>query len=409
MKILMIEPLGKSLPLVYRSRIPFLGLITVAANMDDGDKIHYLDERFDSVDFEEETDLVALTGLTHQASRAYEIAKGFREKGIPVVMGGIHATILPEEAGMYVDAVVVGEAEGKWEKLIEDLKKGTLEKTYSSSKRPDMEHTKIPRRDLLRSKDYIPFDLIQATRGCPLNCEFCSVPQAFGKKCRQRPAEEVVDEVRGLSETFFFVDDNMMVSYHYFESIFEELRTIGKKWFCLGSSHMLKLPGFLEKMVEAGCWALYIDMGPWLSMNLTQDGAGLKEKEFYERLLDTLKARGVKVIGSFVFGYDHDDEGVFERTVELARYLNIDEAEFHILTPFPGTSLHDRLEREGRIISRDWSKYSATQVVFKPKRISPEKLQEGYWTAWREFYRDGAVTEESEGDVSIQTINILPD
>jgi radical SAM superfamily enzyme YgiQ (UPF0313 family) len=347
--------------------------------------------------------------LTHQASRAYEIAKGFREKGIPVVMGGIHATILPEEAGMYVDAVVVGEAEGKWEKLIEDLKKGTLEKTYSSSKRPDMEHTKIPRRDLLRSKDYIPFDLIQATRGCPLNCEFCSVPQAFGKKCRQRPAEEVVDEVRGLSETFFFVDDNMMVSYHYFESIFEELRTIGKKWFCLGSNHMLKLPGFLEKMVTAGCWALYIDMGPWLSMNLTQDGAGLKEKAFYERLLDTLKARGVKVIGSFVFGYDHDDEGVFERTVELARYLNIDEAEFHILTPFPGTSLHDRLEREGRIISRDWSKYSATQVVFKPKRISPEKLQEGYWTAWREFYRDGAVTEESEGDVSIQTINILPD
>lgn len=409
MKILMIEPLGKSLPLVYRSRIPFLGLITVAANMDDGDRIHYLDERFDSVDFEEETDLVALTGLTHQASRAYEIAKGFREKGIPVVMGGIHATILPEEAGMYVDAVVVGEAEGKWEKLIEDLKKGTLEKTYSSSKRPDMEHAKIPRRDLLRSKDYIPFDLIQATRGCPLNCEFCSVPQAFGKKCRQRPAEEVVDEVRGLSETFFFVDDNMMVSYHYFESIFEELRTIGKKWFCLGSNHMLKLPGFLEKMVTAGCWALYIDMGPWLSMNLTQDGAGLKEKAFYERLLDTLKARGVKVIGSFVFGYDHDDEGVFERTVELARSLNIDEAEFHILTPFPGTSLHDRLEREGRIISRDWSKYSATQVVFKPKRISPEKLQEGYWTAWREFYRDGAVTEESEGDVSIQTINILPD
>ncbi len=408
MKILLIEPKGRPLPLVYRTRIPYLGLITVAALMNDEDEIHYLDERFDRVDFEEEADLVALTGLTHQASRAYEIAKGFREKGIPVAMGGIHATMLPDEAGRHVDAVVVGEAEGKWEKLIGDLEKGTLKKMYQSSERPEMEHTRIPRRDLLRSKDYIPFDLIQATRGCPLNCEFCSVPHAFGKKCRQRPTEEVIDEVRGLTKTFFFVDDNMMVSYRYFESIFEGLREIRKRWFCLGSHHMLKLPGLLDKMVAAGCWALYLDMGPWLSMSLSEEGSSLKEKETYKGLLHRLKARGIKVIGSFVFGYDHDDEGIFEKTVAFARSSNIDEAEFHILTPFPGTRLYERLEREGRIISRDWSRYSATQVVFKPKRISPEALQEGYWVAWREFYKDDVI-EESEDGLRIQTIKVLPD
>jgi radical SAM superfamily enzyme YgiQ (UPF0313 family) len=408
MKIILIEPLGTSLPLVYRSRIPFLGLITVAALINDGDEIRYLDERFDHLDFNEGADLVALTGLTHQASRAYEIAKAFRERGTPVIMGGIHATMLPEEAGKYVDAVVVGEAEGKWENLVEDLKKGTLRKTYSSSERPDLEHTRIPRRDLLRDKDYIPFDLMQATRGCPLNCEFCSVPQAFGSNCRQRPPEEVINEVRGLAKTFFFVDDNMIVNHRYFESIFEGLKETNKKWFCLGSNHLLKLPGFLNKMIEAGCWALYLDMGPWLSMSLSEGGSGFKEQELYERFLDRLKADGIKVIGSFVFGYDHDDEGVFEKTVDFARSLNIDEAEFHILTPFPGTRLHDRLQREGRIISRDWSKYSATQVVFKPKRISPEKLQEGYRTAWNEFYEDDAI-EESEDGLRIQTIKILPD
>lgn len=408
MKILLIEPLGRSLPLVYRGRIPFLGLITVAVLMNDRDEIHYLDERFDRVDYEEEADLVALTGLTHQASRAYEIAQGFKEKGIPVVMGGIHVTMLPEEAGRHVDAVVVGEAEGKWERLIDDLKKGTLKKIYASSERPEMEQARIPRRDLLRSKDYIPIDLLQATRGCPLNCEFCSVPQAFGSRCRQRPPDKVIDEIRGLAKTFFFVDDNMMVSYRYFERIFEGLREIEKKWFCLGSHHMMKLPGYLDKMVWAGCWALYLDMGPWLSMNLSEEGSSLKEKEVYKNLLDGLKAKGVKVIGSFVFGYDHDDEGVFEKTVAFARSLNIDEAEFHILTPFPGTRLHERLEREGRIISRDWSKYSATQVVFRPKKMPPETLQDGYWTAWREFYKDDVI-EKSDDGLSIHTIKILPD
>lgn len=408
MKVLFIEPLGSSIPLIYRRQIPFLGLITVAALMDDADDIRYIDERFEPVPFHEGADLVVLTGLTHQANRAYEIADAFRNKGIPVVMGGIHATVLPDEAKAHVDAVIVGEAEGKWEDMLADLKRGSLNKIYLSSKRPDLKRFRIPRRDLLRSKGYLPFDLIQATRGCPMKCDFCIVPDAFGRRCRYRPPEEVLDEVRGLEKTFFFVDDNMILNYRYFDQIFQGLKDIGKNWFCLGSTQLFKMPHFLDRMAEAGCWAIYIDMGPWLSMSLSNSGSMLKERELYGRFVDRLKEKGMKVVGSFVFGYDHDDEGVFERTVKFALSLRIDEAEFHILTPFPKTRLYQRLEKEGRIIDRDWSHYSATKVVFRPKRMSPETLQMGYWTAWKEFFRS-EIIEESPDGLSINSTRIFPD
>jgi radical SAM superfamily enzyme YgiQ (UPF0313 family) len=407
MKALLIEPAGRPVPLAYRRMVPFLGLITVASLMTEVDEIRYLDERFDPVDVREDADLVALTGLTHQAPRAYEIARGFRDRGIPVIMGGVHATVLPQEAAAHVDAVILGEAEGQWTTVFEDLGKGSLRKTYGPSIQPELEQSAFPRRDLLRSKPYLPFDLLQATRGCPLQCEFCSVPATFGRKCRRRPVEEVYEEILGLSETFFFVDDNMLVSHPYFERIFDAIQGVGKQWFCLGSLHLLRVPGFLGRMARAGCWAFYLDMGPWLSMNLSSSGLRMKEKDLLKGMIDRVKAEGIKLLGSFVFGYDHDDQGIFERTVALARDLEVDEVEFHILTPFPGTRLYDRLEREGRIITRNWSQYSATRVVFQPKAMSPEALQEGYWSAWREFYGEETV-EESEGELIVRATRIFP-
>jgi hypothetical protein len=220
--------------------------------------------------------------------------------------------------------------------------------------------------------------------------------------------EDVYQEILGLSETFFFVDDNMVVSHPYFERIFDAIQGVGKQWFCLGSLHLLRVPGFLGRMARAGCWALYIDMGPWLSMNLSGSGLRMKEKDLLKGMIDRVKAEGIKLLGSFVFGYDHDDQGIFERTVALARDLAVDEAEFHILTPFPGTRLCDRLDREGRIICRNWSQYSATQVVFQPKAMSPEALQEGYWSAWREFYGEDAV-EDPDGELIVRATRIFPD
>jgi len=361
-------------------------LITVAAQFPRDWQVSFTDERLEPVDLEERVDLVLLSAMTYQAPRAYQIADWFRARGAKVILGGPHPSVLPREASFHADAVVVGEAEGTLPQMLRDLQNGSLQRVYRCPEKIDLTELPIPRRDLLRGKGYLPVDLIQATRGCPVNCEFCAVSATFGRGYRMRPPMEVLSEVRDLGPYLFFVDDNLLLKRSYTEKLLEGMLALQKKWVCLGSIRIGDDPGLLDLMAKSGCWLMYVDMGPWLSANFSARTPNLQQEERCYRNIQKIHEAGIEVIGSFAFGFDHDDPGVFERTVRFCQRARLDEVEFLILTPYPRTRLFERLEGEGRIIERDWAKYNTMNVVFRPRSMTPEQLLEGYRMAWREFY-----------------------
>lgn len=386
MRVRLIYPDGGDFPLRYRKRIASLGLVTMAGLFPLDWEVKLTDERLEPIDFDEATDLVAISAMTYQASRAYAIADAFRERRTKVILGGPHPSVLPQEAALHADAVVVGEAEGILSQLLKDLQNDMLKGVYRCGERVELSHLALPRRDLLRGKGYLPVDLIQVARGCPVNCEFCSVPGTFGREYRIRPLPDVLSEIGTLSPHLFFVDDNLLIKKSYTEKLLQAVLPLDRKWVCLGSLRVADDPGLLHLMAQSGCWLMYVDMGPWLSANLSEKNKGLHQKE---RCLDQIRKiheAGIEVIGSFAFGFDHDDPGVFERTVRFAQEARLDEVEFLVLTPYPKTRLFERLEEEGRIVERDWAKYNTMHVVFQPKCMSADQLLEGYRQAWREFY-----------------------
>jgi radical SAM superfamily enzyme YgiQ (UPF0313 family) len=407
-KITLLDPAGRQSPLEYRTGVRYLGLVTVAALTGDRAEIVYVDERRGPVDFDAKTDLVGITALTFQAGRAYAVADEYRRRGVPVVMGGMHATLLPEEAAAHADCVVRGEAEALWPIVLDDFAAGRLKPLYESSERSCLDRMVHPRRDLQRRPGYVPMDLIQTTRGCPMNCDYCVVPSVLGRQCRNRPVAEVVAELAAMERIVMFVDDNMLVNRDYFTELFRAMVPRGKLWSGLGSYRMKDDPALLDLMAASGCWALYVDIGPWLSLNLKPGKEDLPQKRKFVDFFARLKGLGIKVIGAFTVGFDVDDESIFERTVAFAREVGMEEAEFNLVTPYPKTRLRAKLEAQGRLLTRDWHDHSTTRVTYVPRRMTPERLQEGYEWMWREFYAHADVRMTPDGPV-VRTDWIFPD
>jgi len=369
--------------------------------------ISFTDERIEAIDYDEPADMVAISAMTCQAKRAYDIADEYRRRGVPVVMGGIHPSLSPEESALHADAVVVGEAEGSWEPLVEDFRAGRMKPYYKCVERPKMEEVAWPRRDLLNGKGYIPMESLQVSRGCPVNCEFCSVPGLFGTSYRGRPVGEALAELEKMGEYIFFVDDNFHLAKRRSYELFDGMAGMGKKWTGLAPLNVAADEEYLKRLVKSGCWLLYVDVGPWMSASFGEKRAGFTTAEKHLDNIKRLHDSGIKLIASFVFGYDYDDKGVFERTVEFAKKTGIEECEFLILTPYPNTRLHTKLDAEGRIIDRDLSHYTTTKVVYRPKLMTPDELYEGYITAWKEFY-SGDIVEETPDGVLIKTMAQFP-
>jgi len=410
MKLKLIYPEWGNFPLYYRRYIHTLGPITVAGLTPPDVQISFTDERIEPLDFTEPADLVAISAMTCQAMRAYDIADEYRRRGVPVVLGGIHPSLMPEESAQHADAVVVGEAEGTWERLIEDFKAGgagALKPLYNCIERPKMEEVAWPKRELIRGKGYIPMESMQVSRGCPVNCEFCSVPGLFGTSYRGRPIKEALAELEKMGEYIFFVDDNFHLAKRRTYELFDGMAGMGKKWTGLAPLNVGQDEEYVKRLVRSGCWLLYVDVGPWMSASFGEKRAGFTTAEKHLDNIKRLHDAGIKLIASFVFGYDHDDKGTFERTVEFAKKTGIEECEFLILTPYPKTRLHDKLSAQGRIIVTDLSKYTTTNVVFKPKLMSPEELYAGYITAWKEFYSSEIVEETSIG-LRVKTLAQFP-
>jgi len=374
---------------VIAFKFPLLSTSLLASLTPSPHEVKIIDESLSEIDFEEEIDLVAITAITPLARRAYEIGDRFRERGAKVVIGGIHATWLPQEAKAHADAVAIGEADETWPQILRDAQKGELKPFYRQEERTNLARLPIPRRDLLPRKGYLFHNLIQTTRGCPYDCEFCSVTALHGKTYRMRPIEEVEKEIQSLEHSkayIFFVDDNIVGNLAYAKALLTMLSHYRLRWVSQGPIHISENEEILSLLAKAGCHGLFIGFESLREENLRLMGKRMNRIKNYEEAIRRLHESGIGVYGSFVFGYDYDDPTVFDEFLEFAERNRIEGAFLPVLTPFPGTRIYKRLKEEGRILTEDWSKYDMATVVFRPKRMTREELQEGFWKVNRSFY-----------------------
>ena len=338
------------------------------------------------VDLDAPADWVAITAATASAPRAYEIADAFRARKIPVVMGGIHATVLPDEAATHVDAVVIGEAEPVWQTVLADLAGNRLKPRYESDGFHDLAGMPVPRRDLLKADRYLTINVVQTARGCPNACTFCTVSAIFGRRYRFRPVDEVVDELRGLGGWVGFVDDNIVGNPNRAKELFEALIPLNLRWIGQGELTMAKDPELLKLARRSGCQAMFIGLESVSAENLRATKKSSNMGYDMGEAIGKVHKAGIEIIGSFVLGLEGDDPGVFKRTADFARRNKLAAAQFSVLTPFPGTVVHEQLAQEGRIEDPDWSHYTMSNVVFRPRQMSAERLREGQRETYGRFY-----------------------
>ena len=357
-------------------------------------EVEFFDERVEVLPDYFETDLVAISVETFTARRAYQIAAKIRTTGIPVVLGGIHPTAMPEEALNYCDAVVIGEAEGIWEEVIEDLKNGSLKRIYSQEGKPSLKDIHF-NRALFKDKKYTPIIPIQFGRGCKSSCEFCSVHAFFGKGIRHRPIEEVVSEIKQLkAKNIFFVDDNILINEGVTEELLEALIPLKIKWTSQASIDIVNNPKLLKLMKESGCMSLIIGFETMDDRNLKLMGKGINISNDYEDAIRILGDYGIMIYGTFIIGYDFDDTSTFNTIYDFAMNNNLMLANFNPLIPMPGTRLYERFEKEGRLIYEKWwldSRYRYGDTVFIPKGMSAEDLAEGCYKSRIDFNKYSAI------------------
>ncbi len=389
MKLLIIAPKwpdGSLWGQIY-FRFPYLALTTLAALTGEDWKVSIIDENVDAIDFSDSPDLVAITIMTPLAKRGYEIADAFRGKGVSVVLGGIHPTMMKDEAKTHADSVVMGEAEKTWPLVLSDFKRGNLQPFYESANFCSLDKLAVPKRNLLNRKGYFFTNTVQTTRGCPFDCVFCSVTSFYGRTYRVRPVENVISEIGQMEKGFlFFVDDNIVGKPSYAKELFGALIPLKIKWFSQASLSVVKDRELLNLAQKSGCKGLFIGFESLSQENLRAMGKSTNRVSKYKDAIRMLHDHGIGIQGSFIFGMDHDDSSVFSDVIRFIEKTHLEAVLFSVLTPFPGTRIYETLQRENRIIDTDWEKYDMNHVVFRPKKMTPEELQEGFNWAYRRLY-----------------------
>ncbi|MBM4293851.1 MAG: B12-binding domain-containing radical SAM protein [Deltaproteobacteria bacterium] len=350
------------------------------------------DDMLEEITFKEDCDLVGLACMSHQAPRGYEIAAGFRRRGIPVVMGGFHATLAQEECQEHADALVLGEAEESWPLLLRDFQAGRLQPLYQAANRSDLKNLPVPRYDLLNLQKYeIKNTPLQTTRGCPYNCSFCEVTPFHGSKFRHRPADEVIHEIREVrrltgSNLLYFVDDNFVGHRGHAVELAEKMIPHKLIYGCMATVNVGDDPELLDLLARSGCGHLNIGIESISPESLKAINKKQNKIKDYERQLKAIRDRGIGFSVNVMFGLDGDDPGIFEATVDFLIRAKVPTAFMFIMAPRPGTKIQEQLLKEGRIFDHDWSHYSGFRVVYHPKHMSARQLEEGYWRANRRFY-----------------------
>lgn len=381
-------------PIKY-SLFPPLGLATLAAYLHEDDEVTLCDEHVEPVGLDDAPDLVAIEAYITSARRAYALADHYRQKGAHVALGGLHVTARPEEASRHADTVFLGPGEDTWPVFLAHLRAGRPGRVYRSQLR-SLAGQPRPRRDLLRRRLYLVPNSIVVSRGCPHACDFCYKEAFFagGRSFYTRAVDDALAEIDALpGRHLYFLDDHLFADARFAASLFEGMRGMGRLWQAAATVASVLRPGLLEKAAQSGLRSLFIGFETLDADNLREQGKHHNLRRDYAAAIRRLHELGVMVNGSFVFGMDHDDEGVFERTVAWAIEQGIETATFHILTPYPGTALHRRLASQGRILHHNWDLYDTRHAVFQPARMTPDALEAGYWRAYHDFYRYGAIVK----------------
>jgi radical SAM superfamily enzyme YgiQ (UPF0313 family) len=401
MKFLLVDPVttARSLSAVERRNLrlgigyPGLGLLTVAALTPPDIDVRYVDESIEDVDVLEEADLVGITVQAPTAPYAYELAAAFRRRGVPVVLGGIHVSLNPGEAASHADAIVTGEAESSWPRLVEDFRRGALRPLYGGNGPVNLDLSPTPRRELLRRESYQIANVIQASKGCPFGCEFCSLYAFTGPHPRFREVARVAEEVRRLPPgPVLFADDNIYAQPSYTHALFRALGPLRRHWVAESTWHIAFDAEALALARASGCVGLFLGLDsinrqPHVS-KVPCDGDAA---EVYVEAIRNVRRHGIAVVAAFVFGLDRDDQSVFERSFQVVRRGGADLVNFSSLVPYPGTPSYRRLRSEGRITEKDWSRFISPNVCFEPLGMSARDLAEGTRWAQAEFYSLGNV------------------
>jgi radical SAM superfamily enzyme YgiQ (UPF0313 family) len=402
MKIKMILPAlteAKSLfwrPIKYHL-FPPLGLATLAGYLDEDDQASIQDEHVEKLDLDDNPDLVVIQVYITNAYRSYQLADAYRLKGAYVCLGGLHVTSLPDEAACHADSIFLGPGEDTWPAFLADYRAGHPARVYRSQQRTLLGMPPI-RRDLINRRNYLVPNSIVVSRGCPHTCDFCYKEAFFkgGKSFYTQTVDRALVEIQSLpGRHLYFLDDHLFGSLRFAEALFDGMAGMGRLWQAAGTVNTVLKPGLLEKAAACGLRSLFIGFESLNPINLQAQNKRQNLKQDYSTAIRRLHDLGVMVNASFVFGMDEDDETVFERTVEWAIRQGIETATFHILTPYPGTVLHQRLAVQGRITTQNWDLYDTRHAVFQPAKMKAEALEAGYWRAYRDFYRWGSIFQSA--------------
>jgi radical SAM superfamily enzyme YgiQ (UPF0313 family) len=385
-------------PIKY-SLFPPLGLATLAGYLRDDDQVTIQDEHVEPLNLDDEPDLVAIQVYVTSAYRAYELADHYRRRGVHVALGGLHVTSLPEEAARHADTIFLGPGEDTWPAFLADFRAGRPGKVYRSRVRT-LAGLPRARRGLIKRHLYLVPNSIVVSRGCPHHCDFCYKDAFFegGKSFYTQVVDDALAEIERLpGRHLYFLDDHLFGDARFAAALFDGMKGMGRVWQAAGTVQAVLKPGLLEKAVESGLRSLFVGFETLNLNNLWAQHKYHNLNRDYDVAVRRLHELGVMINGSFVFGMDDDDSGdgvhpsVFERTVAWAIEQGIETATFHILTPYPGTALYQRLAAQGRITTSNWDLYDTRHAVFCPAKMSAETLEAGYWRAYRDFYRWGSI------------------
>jgi radical SAM superfamily enzyme YgiQ (UPF0313 family) len=383
-------------PIKY-SLFPPLGLATLAAYLDETDQVTIQDEHVEKLDLDDHPDLVVIQVYITSAYRAYQLADHYRRRGAHVCLGGLHVTALPLEAVLHADTIFLGPGEDTWPAFLDDYRAGHPNKIYRSLER-SLYGTPPVRRDLIKRHLYLVPNSIVVSRGCPHTCDFCYKEAFFkgGKSFYTQTVDQALTEIDQLpGRHLYFLDDHLFGHPRFAGELFEGLRGMGRLWQAAGTVQSILRPNLLEKAAASGLRSLFVGFETLDEDNLRSQHKIQNLNRDYSAAIRRLHDLGVMVNASFVFGMDNDDESIFERTVEWAITQGIETATFHILTPYPGTALYERLVAQRRITSQDWNLYDTRHVVFRPAGLTPAALEAGYWRAYQDFYKWGSILQSS--------------
>ncbi len=371
-------------------RFPSLALANIAALTPKENEIKVIDEQISPIDYNLDVDLVAISVNTSVAPRAYEIADEFRKREVTVVFGGLHPSLMPEESLKHADSIIIGDADGKWRELIRDFKNNKLKKQYINNQCRELKYLPIPRWEIFKGMGYITTNFVEATRGCPYNCKFCSTSPFYHNKHRTRLVKDVIRDIKNVKsfpkKFIFFVDDNIIGDKVYAKKLFKALIPLHIYWISQATVDIGEDEELVKLAAKSGCFGLFLGFESISKPNLREMDKKHNHIEKYKKSIRMLHKYGVGIEAGFIFGFDKDDSSIFKGTFEFLKDTNPESFLGIYLTPIPGTKIYDEFKKQKKLITNDYSKYDFRHIVFKPKNMEPQEIYNGISWIIKEFH-----------------------